>query len=175
MARLSLLASFDLSWQICCLSIMGKDRLIFDASSSDRCRTFKFFVANFRVFRIIEDYINTAKLLDSEDYWITTKRIKAMAALRRAFPLAKWDVLTTTRDSQTPDEDKKNPALWLAKFSRYYLGGEPIIQSTHTISSYIETTARNVRPSVAHFRVFGISEILPSVGLQIAVGHLLSA
>ena len=65
----------------------------------------------------MEDYINPAKPLDSEEYWITTKRPKAMAALRRAFPQAEWDVLTTTIDSQIPVEEKQNPAQWLAKLS----------------------------------------------------------
>ena len=110
---------------------MGKDRPIFDSSSSDRRRAFKFFGANFRDFCVMEDYINPAKPLDSDDYWIATKRPKAMAALRRAFPQVEWDVLTTTIDPQIPDEDKQNPAQWLSKLSQHYLGGEPIIQSTH--------------------------------------------
>ena len=110
---------------------MGKDRAVFDASSPDRRRAFKFFVANFRDFCIMEDYINPAKPIDSEDYWITAKRPKAMAALRRAFPQAEWDVLTTTIDAQISEEEKQNPAQWLAKLSQHYLGGEPIIQSTH--------------------------------------------
>ena len=110
---------------------MGKDRPFFDASSADRRGAFKFFVANFRDFCVMEDYINPAKPLDSEDYWISAKRPKAMAALRRAFPQAEWDVLTTTIDSQIPEEEKQNPAQWLAKLSQHYLGGEPIIQSTH--------------------------------------------
>ena len=130
MALLSLLVP-DLSWQISCFPIMGRDRPIFDTSSSDRRRAFKFFVANFRDFCVMEDYINPAKPLDSDDYWIATKRPKAMAALRRAFPQVEWDVLTTTIASQIPDEDKQNPAQWLSKLSQHYLGGEPIIQSTH--------------------------------------------
>ena len=48
----------------------------------------------------MEDYINPSKDVDSDDYWIQTKRPKVMAALRRAFPRAEWDVLTTTIDSQ---------------------------------------------------------------------------
>ena len=79
----------------------------------------------------MEDYINPVKPLDSDDYWIATKHPKAMAALCRAFPQVEWDVLTTTIDSQIPDEDKQNPAQWLSKLSQHYLGGEPIIQSTH--------------------------------------------
>ena len=47
------------------------------------------------------------------------------------FSQAEWDVLTTTIDAQIPEEDKQNPAQWLAKLSQHYLGGEPIIQSTH--------------------------------------------
>ena len=54
-----------------------------------------------------------------------------MAALRRAFPQAEWDALTTTIDSQIAEEDKQNPAQWLIKLSEHYLGGEPIMQSTH--------------------------------------------
>ena len=54
-----------------------------------------------------------------------------MAALRRAFPPAEWDVLTTTIDAQIPDDDKQHPARWLAQLSQHYLGEEPIIQSTH--------------------------------------------
>ena len=54
-----------------------------------------------------------------------------MAALRRAFPQAEWDALTTTIDAQIAEEDKQNPAQWLIKLSEHYLGGEPIMQSTH--------------------------------------------
>ena len=64
-------------------------------------------------------------------YWITAKRPKALAALRRAFPQAEWDVLTTTIDAQIPTEDKLHPAKWLDQLSQHYLSGEPIIQSTH--------------------------------------------
>ena len=109
----------------------GKDRPIFDANSDDRRRAFKFFLANFQDYCIIEDYINTTKELDSDDYWITAKRPKVMAALRRAFPPAEWDVLTTTIDAQIADEDKQHPARWLRQLSQHYLGEEPIIQSTH--------------------------------------------
>ncbi|KAK3749290.1 hypothetical protein QZH41_007556 [Actinostola sp. cb2023] len=59
------------------------------------------------------------------------KRPKALAALRRAFPQAEWDVLTTTIDAQIPTEDKFHPAKWLDQLSQHYLSGEPIIQSTH--------------------------------------------
>ena len=110
---------------------MGKDRPIFDARSLDRRHAFKFFVANFRDFCVMEDYINPAKPLDSNDHWILAKCPKAMAALRHTFPQGEWDVLTTTIDSQIPDEAKQNPVQWLAKLSQHYLGGEPIIQSTH--------------------------------------------
>ena len=110
---------------------MGKDRPLFDANSSDRRRASRFFVANFRDFCVMEDYINLAKPFDSEDYWIAAKRPKAMAALHRAFPQAEWDVLTTTIDSQIAKEDKQNPAQWLTKLSQYYLGAEPIMPSTH--------------------------------------------
>ena len=111
----------------------GKDRPIFDANSDDRRRAFKFFLANFRDYCIIEDYINPTKELDSDDYWIAAKRPKVIAALRRAFPPAKWDVLTTTIDAQIADEDKQHPARWLRQLSQHYmyLGEEPIIQSTH--------------------------------------------
>lgn len=59
----------------------GKDRPIFDANSDDRRQAFKFFLANFRDYCIIEDYINPTKELDSDDYWIAAKRPKVMAAL----------------------------------------------------------------------------------------------
>ena len=75
--------------------------------------------------------MNPAKDIDTDDYWTSAKRPKAMAALRRAFPQAEWDVLTTTIDSQIAEEDKQHPAKWLAKLSSHYLGEEPVIQSTH--------------------------------------------
>ncbi|KAK2561873.1 hypothetical protein P5673_015267 [Acropora cervicornis] len=75
----------------------------------------------------MEDYVNPAKDINSNDYWISVKRPKAMAALRRAFPQAEWDVLTTNADSQIDDEDKQRPARWLAKLSSHYLGEEPLI------------------------------------------------
>ena len=71
--------------------------------------------------------MNPAKDIDSDDYWIFWKRPKAIAALRRAFFQAEWDVLTTTIDSQIDDEDKQHPARWLAKLSSHYLGEEPVI------------------------------------------------
>jgi len=80
----------------------------------------------------MEDYVNPAKDINSNDYWISVKRPKAMAALRRAFPQAEWDVLTTNADSQIDDEDKQRPARWLAKLSSHYLGEEPLIQSPLT-------------------------------------------
>ena len=67
---------------------MGKDRPVFSASSEDHCQAFKFFIANFRDYCIMEDYTNPAKDFDSDDYWITAKSPKAMAALQRAFPQA---------------------------------------------------------------------------------------
>jgi len=79
----------------------------------------------------MEDYVNPTKDIDSDDYWISAKRPKAIAALQRAFPQAEWDELTTTIDSQIDDEDKQHPAKWLAKLSSHYLGEEPVIQSTH--------------------------------------------
>jgi len=79
----------------------------------------------------MEDYVNPTKDIDSDDYRISAKRPKAMAALQRAFPQAEWDVLTTTIDSQIDDEDKQHPVKWLAKLSSHYLGEEPVIQSTH--------------------------------------------
>ena len=33
----------------------------------------------------MEDYVNPAKDIDSDDYWISAKRPKAVAALQRAF------------------------------------------------------------------------------------------
>jgi len=110
---------------------MGKVRPIFDANSDDRRRASKFFLANLGDFCIMEDYVNPDKTLDSNDYWIAVKRPKVMAALRRAFPPAEWDVLTTTIDAQIADDDKQHPARWLTQLSQHYLGEEPIIQSTH--------------------------------------------
>ena len=52
-------------------------------------------------------------------------------ALRRAFPQAEWDLLTTMIDSQIADEDKQHPTKWLAKLSIYYLAEEFILQCTH--------------------------------------------
>ena len=46
--------------------IMGKDRPVFDAGSDDLRRAFKFFLANFRDFCIMEDYVNHAKDIDSK-------------------------------------------------------------------------------------------------------------
>ena len=67
---------------------MGKDhdRPVFDISDPDRRRAFTYFDVNFRNFCIMEDFINPAKDVDSDDYWIRAKRLKVMAALRRAFP-----------------------------------------------------------------------------------------
>lgn len=117
---------------------MGKDRPIFDANSDDRRRAFKLVLANFRDFCIMEDYVNPAKTLGSDDCWTTAKRSKVMAALRRAFPLAEWDVLTTTIDTQIADDDKQHPARWLAQLSQHYLGEEPIIQSTHSFLAVLK-------------------------------------
>ena len=104
---------------------------MFDASDPDRRRAFKYFVANFRDFCIMEDFVNPAKDVDSDDYWIGAKRPKAMAALRRAFPPQEWDVLTTTIDTQISEANKLNPAAWLQELTKHYLGAEPIIQITH--------------------------------------------
>jgi len=93
-------------------------------------------------------------------YWITAKRPKALAALRRAFPQAEWDVLTTTIDAQIPTEDKLHPAKWLDQLSQHYLSGEPIIQSTHNFlrilkqdpgmtQHHLEEAANKVMPSMA--------------------------
>ena len=41
--------------------------------------------------------------------------------------------LTTTIDSLIADDDKLHPAKWLTQLSQHYLGGEPIIQSTHNL------------------------------------------
>ena len=43
--------------------IMGKDRPVFDAGSDDLRRAFKFFLANFRDFCIMEDYVHPARIL----------------------------------------------------------------------------------------------------------------
>ena len=138
---------------------MGKDRPVVDASSPDRRRAFKFFVANFRDFCIMEDYINPAKTIDSEDYWITAKRPKAMAALRRAFPQAEWDVLTTTTYAQISEEEKtKSCSVAQQAFTTLPWWGTN--NSKHTpFSSKAETRARYVDSSVAHSRAFRIPEV----------------
>ena len=59
---------------------------MFDPSDPDRRRAFKYFVANFRDFWIMEDYINPTKDVDADDYWIGAKRPKAMAALLLRLP-----------------------------------------------------------------------------------------
>jgi len=94
--------------------IMGKDWPEFDASSENRRQAFKFFIANFRDYCIMEEYINPSKDVDSDNYWIQTKRPKVMVALWRTFPQAEWDILTTTIDSQIANGDKQPPAKWLA-------------------------------------------------------------
>ena len=107
------------------------DGPMFDASDPDWQRAFKYFVANFQDFCIMEDFINPAKDVDLDDCWIRAKRPKAMAVLQRAFPSQEWDVLTTTTDTQISDDNKLNPAAWLQEQTKHYLGGGPIIQSTH--------------------------------------------
>lgn len=52
---------------------MSKDRPMFDDTSADHRGAFKFFIANFRDFCVMEDYVNP---LYSEDYWILSKRPK---------------------------------------------------------------------------------------------------
>ena len=129
---------------------MGKDRPIFDANSDNRRRAFKFFSANFRDFCIMEDYVDPAKAVDSNDYWIATKRPKVMAALRRAFPPAEWDVLTTTIDAQIPDDDKQHPALpWRRAYHSKY----------SQFSTYSETRTWYVNTRLAHNGQVGISEM----------------
>lgn len=73
--------------------IMDKDRFVFDVSSEDRRRVFKFFFVNFRVYCIMEDYVNFIKDSDSDDYWIAAKRFKVMAVFRRVFFSVEWDML----------------------------------------------------------------------------------
>jgi hypothetical protein len=106
------------------------DRPYFDASAPDRRRAFKFFVANFRDC-VMEDYVNPSEAVDSDKYWITARRPKALAAHRRAFPPEELDVLATTVDAQIDTERKLHPVRWLTQLINHYLGGEPIIQSTH--------------------------------------------
>lgn len=107
---------------------IGNARPIFHVTSADRRCAFIFFVASFCAMK---DYINPAKALDGEGYWISAKHHKAVVALCRAFPQAEWDVLSATIDSRIPEEDKQNPAQWLAKLCQHYLDEEPIIQRTH--------------------------------------------
>ena len=83
---------------------MGKDndRPVFDASAADRRRAFRFFMANFRDYCIMEDYVDSSKPVDSDDYWLTTKQPKSLFALRRAFPQAEWDGLKISNFDQIP-------------------------------------------------------------------------
>jgi hypothetical protein len=46
------------------------DMPMFDASASDRRRAFKFFIANFRDYCVLGDYVDSTKEIDSNDYWI---------------------------------------------------------------------------------------------------------
>lgn len=46
------------------------DRPMFDASASGRRRAFKFFIANFRDYCVLGDYVDSTKEIDSNDYWI---------------------------------------------------------------------------------------------------------
>lgn len=57
------------------------DRPMFDTSDPDWQRAFKYFVANFRDFCIMEYFINPPRDVDLDDCWIRVKRPKAMAAL----------------------------------------------------------------------------------------------
>ena len=102
-----------------------------DASDPDWQRAFKYFVANFQDFCIMEDLIDPAKNDDSDDYWIRAKWPKAMAALQRAFPPQEWDVFTTTTDTQILDNNKLHPAAWLQELTKHYQGAGPIIESTY--------------------------------------------
>ena len=43
------------------------DRPMFDASASDRRRAFKFFIANFRDYCVLGDYVDSTKEIDSND------------------------------------------------------------------------------------------------------------
>lgn len=72
----SLFKFFFFHWQLT-LFWMGKDQPVFDASSSDRSCGFNCFVVNFRDFCIMEDYINPAKPLDSENYRVSPSRVRA--------------------------------------------------------------------------------------------------
>lgn len=83
------------------------DGPMFDASDPDWQRAFKYFVANFQDFCIMEDFITPAKDVDLDDCWIRAKRPKAMAALQRAFPSQEWDVLTTTTHSNLRRQQTK--------------------------------------------------------------------
>ena len=42
-------------------------------------------------------------------------------------------MLTTIFNAQIAPGDKLNPAKWLTQLTKYYLGGEPIIQTTHNL------------------------------------------
>lgn len=98
----------------------------------------------------MEDYVDSTKLVHSNDYWIAARRPKVIAALRRAFPPAEWDILTVTIDAQIADEDKGHPVRWLGQLSQHYLREEPIIQSTHNFLCLLKTITWYEHPSLAH-------------------------
>ena len=47
-----------LLWTFFLLLVVGKDRLVLDVTSDDRRRAFKYFVANFRDFCTMEEFVN---------------------------------------------------------------------------------------------------------------------
>ena len=72
-----------------------------------------------------------SKDIESAEYWIAAKQPKALAALRRPFPQAEWDVPTTTIDAQIPPDDKLNPAKWLTQLTKA-LSGRRAYNPKHT-------------------------------------------
>ena len=141
--------------RLCCT--MGKDRPVFDASSSDRRRAFKSFVANFRDFCIIEDYVNSAKTIDSENYRITAKRPKAMAPSQVSWNRMGCINYHYRRSNISRRKTQSFSVAWQAFTTLSWWGTN---NSKHTqFSSKAETIARCVYSSVAHSRAFRIPEV----------------
>ena len=100
-----------------------------------------------------------------------------MAALRRAFPQAEWDVLTTTIDSQIAEEDKQNPAQWLHQMTCHGCGKREYRQQVCRASSvkFVSDGDQNLysNPQSANFfthEVYQVSSTLKGifVGLDLS-------
>lgn len=116
----------------------------------------------------MEYYVNPAKEINSEDYWISAKRPKVMAALRRAFPRAEWDVLSTTIDAQIDKDHKQHPAKWLNKLSQHYLGDEPIMQRTHNFLRILkQEPGRSIQDVAVHLIVLALTALPQTISVMV--------